>query len=249
MASETDIPKSAAYYTEFFGMYPTADKARAYYKSHPHTGAFAQFRKALKDGRLRAEEEEFEHKMDLRFICQDSGLHLRFFSMKNGHLYTFDPSNPVKGGTKFKDEGPYDRVVADYNRQAEESDRRMYDGVNFGDLKESFYSDHPTFTAAKPVLAGAKATMPNDASPQDIDFMRQNDMRVLQDDQYSPIFVSLRDGSVYDYKEGRSNDPTHGTRFRLLGHYDRFVADHCNRVDNGVQKIEETADLITMGLF
>ena len=35
----------------------------------------------------------------------------------------------------------------------------------------------------------------------------------------------------------------------LLGHYDKFVATHCNRVDNGVQKIEETADLITMGLF
>ena len=127
--------------------------------------------------------------------------------------------------------------------------KRVCDVPDFGDLEESFYSDYPTFTAARPILSNAKATAPDDAGPQDIDFMRQNDMRVLQDDQYSPMFVSLRDGSVYDYREDRSNDPTHGTRFRLLGHYNKFVAAHCNRVDNGIQKMEETADLITMGLF
>ena len=224
------MAKHVAYPGQFFDTYPTLAAAKEFFRYHPNGGELRS------NSDVSEKDLKTERDKDLQLISIDSGYHCLFLSMKDGELYAYDPGYTPITGSKLRNTGRYEDRVK----------RFLKTGSELG-LNEGFFQDNPTFAGAQAKLRSLPQTMPSDASPADIDFMRQYDMRVMEADDYGGYYVSMRTGDVYHYNPERANDPLTSSRFRRDLYYDKFVAANCNKPSNGTTCIQD--QLIEMGLL
>jgi hypothetical protein len=225
--------------------YPTFSKIKKFFSQHPNRGELKHYASITPD-KITTKDVELEAKLDLHLMSSESGGWQIFVSLVNGNVYDYAPYNVLRSDSHLHSVGHYDKWAAEQrarDKQSLEDD----DGTPFfpgGVFTESFYTENPTFKLAAPRLASVKGrNLPADLSDTEKAFAAQNDFRALQSDEYSGIYVSLRDGTTYTFRSDSVGEPGTTCRFRPVGHYDEFVSKYCNNAQRGMELEEQLTEL------